>query len=144
MLHDQLPVQHFRPPAVPLVVLLIWLSLPAWAAQAALKAGPALVIDEPVFMAGRVAPDAVVEHDFVVRNEGTEELVIEDVSPDCGCTVAAFPPVLAPGQAGTINVKLEIYEFWAGQTLKKSATVYTNDPERQAARITIKAVVDER
>lgn len=37
---------------------------------------------------GRLLQGAVADHDFVLQTEGTEDLIIHQVKPTCGCTVA--------------------------------------------------------
>ena len=61
-------------------LLLFSFLIPAssWAAE---KAGPGMVIPEPVFDAGNVDQGTPIKHDFVVKNTGDAELRILDVDP---------------------------------------------------------------
>ncbi len=84
---------------------------------------------------GRVFERANYEYSFVVRNRGNADLVIEDVKPGCGCTVAKFDKIIAPGGEGKIELVLD------GQRVHgefaKTATVRTNDPDHPELTLTI-------
>jgi hypothetical protein len=84
---------------------------------------------------GEVFERAKYEYSFVVRNRGTADLVIEDVKPGCGCTVAKFDKVIPPGGEGKIELVLD-GERVNGE-FSKTAVVKTNDPEHPELTITI-------
>jgi hypothetical protein len=84
---------------------------------------------------GDVFERAKYEYSFVVRNRGTADLVIEDVKPGCGCTVAKFDKVIAPGGEGKIELVLD-GERVSGE-FSKTAIVKTNDPEHPELTLTI-------
>ncbi len=89
--------------------------------------GPRLEWEEKVFDFGTVKPTDVVRHDFIVANKGTETLLISDVQPTCGCTVAGtWDREIAPGKTGKIPVQFDPTNFEGKVT--KSITVITNDP----------------
>ena len=52
--------------------------------------GPRLVykVGEESHNFGRVMQGTVADHTFELKNDGTEELIIKQVKPTCGCTVA--------------------------------------------------------
>ena len=99
------------------------------------EAKPRLVIEEMIFDSGDVAPDTVMSHDFVVKNDGDAPLVIEDVRPGCGCSVADYDRTIAPGQTGRITISVSVYRDWAGQGVRKAAWVLTNDPLNPQIRL---------
>jgi hypothetical protein len=82
-----------------------------------------------------------VRHDFVVRNTGAAPLLISDVVPGCGCSVATFPSQVAPGGEGVITLVVDLYREWAGHDVNKSAVVLTNDPASPAVRLIMRATV---
>lgn len=84
---------------------------------------------------GEVFERAKYEYSFVVRNRGTADLIIEDVKPGCGCTVAKFDKVIAPGAEGKIDLVLD-GERVHGE-FAKTAVVKTNDPEHPELTLTI-------
>ncbi len=84
---------------------------------------------------GEVFERAKYEYSFTVRNRGTADLVIEDVKPACGCTVAKYDKVIAPGGEGKIELVLD-GERVHGE-FAKTAVVKTNDPEHPELTLTI-------
>ncbi|MBF0529373.1 MAG: DUF1573 domain-containing protein [Deltaproteobacteria bacterium] len=92
---------------------------------------PQLAVPEMSFDFGNVKPDTEVTHDFVMENKGKGELVIESVTPGCGCTVVTFDPKIQPGGTGKISLSIKIAPDWAGKEFVKKALVKTNDPEQR-------------
>ena len=56
---------------------------PAAAARA-----PRIAVEPPAFDFGSALPEKRSQKEFTLRNLGDEDLVIENVSTTCGCTVA--------------------------------------------------------
>lgn len=139
---------HSMPPAARFRALLVAGALAAglpFVAPAAQEAAPADAkpkahVAQPVHDAGTVAPGKEVIHDFVVENQGTAPLEITDVRPACGCTVAQFDRVIAPGASGKVHAVLDTSTF-AG-AISKGVTVLTNDPVRPSIQLTVKANVE--
>ena len=52
---------------------------------------------EPVADMGSVPKGEKVTHDFMIKNEGDADLMITNVQPACGCTVAEFDKVIKAG-----------------------------------------------
>jgi hypothetical protein len=75
-----------------------------------------------------------------LKNVGTQELLINEVKPSCGCT-AAMPEKskLAPGEATVVNVSLNIGSN-NGQ-LMKSINVSSNSQAEPAQTIVLKAFI---
>ncbi len=100
----------------------------------ALKHGGARVhLPEEVHDFGIVDPGAIsLEHEFVIENHGTTDLLLERSGSSCKCTVAELEePVIAPGSSGKVKV------IWnAGSELleefEQEAWLKTNDPNRDA------------
>lgn len=65
---------------------------------------------------------------FRLRNEGDMNLVIDEVNPSCGCTVAQFDKTIKPGEEGAVTLHLDT-EGIVGY-FRKTATVVTNDPDQ--------------
>lgn len=120
-------------------------SCPTFAAQptvtpTANPSGPRLVFAEKSFDFGTVKPSDVVRHDFIVSNFGTETLLISDVQPTCGCTVAGtWDREIAPGKTGKIPVQFDPTNFEG--TVTKSITVITNDPTQAHCTLEFQATV---
>ena len=69
----------------------------------------------------------VLTHTFPVRNTGTAPLKILRIQSNCGCTSSDYTKEIAPGEEGTITLLVDTAEISAG-FLRKTGTVYTNDP----------------
>ena len=77
-----------------------------------------------------------VSHEFEFINNGNGNLVIYDVTTQCGCTRPEFPknPV-APGKKG--KIKVTFLPQGRPGSLNKKITVYTNGkPAKTSLRIT--------
>jgi len=85
--------------------MLLWggLLLPARAAGAT----PQAVVGETAFDFGTIFEDRVLSHTFVIKNTGTATLRLEDVDPDCACTVASFDKTIPPGGQGEITLTIK-------------------------------------
>jgi len=107
---------------------------------------PSMEVPETTYDFGEVPEGTEVEHDFFVKNMGKGALQIEQVRPSCGCTVASFDQTIRPGGEGRIHLKLHLKGFQG--SVKKTATVFTNDPKESRAVLvlqgTIKAIVEIR
>jgi hypothetical protein len=107
-----------------------------------LLAAPSLQVDSIQFDAGQKPAGTTVKHDFIITNNGDEPLVIQQVIPSCGCTLASFDDFIAPGRTGKISVNVELYREWAGQEYIKSVTVVSNDPN-SPIRLSIRGTVGQ-
>lgn len=72
---------------------------------------------------------------FVVRNRGNADLVISDVKPGCGCTLANFDHVIAPGKEGRIELVVDGNKVH-GQ-FSKAAEVLSNDTDHPSISLSI-------
>lgn len=90
------------------------------------KKGPIIKTDEDTYNFGTIKQGEVVEHVFVVRNDGTDSLVISNTQSSCGCTTSMLDNSrLAPGQIG----KLKAVFNSAGKMghITKTIYIYSND-----------------
>lgn len=63
-------------------------------------------IDSTTQNLGTINKGAVVELTWKFKNVGTKPLVVQDVKPTCGCTIADKPEEpIAPGEQGVIKAK---------------------------------------
>lgn len=112
-------------------LVVLALALTAFAqetAQPAAKGKPKLVIvEKPEFDFGKVKEGTEVTHTFKIKNEGTAELVIINVSPACGCTASDFSKSIAPDAEGIVKLTVKT----AGMNGKTSryADLISNDPK---------------
>ena len=118
-------------------------SAPAFAREAKpadAAPGPRISIEPQSFDFGTALPNKTLTKEFVVKNFGNEDLLIERVSTTCGCTVAeGYSKVVKPGETTTLRVKLETRSY-SGRVERKVA-VKSNDPEKAVAEVTVVANV---
>jgi hypothetical protein len=75
---------------------------------------------------GKINQGQVVEIVWRLKNTGNKPLVIADVAPGCGCTLAEKPEEpIAPGQEGRIKAKYDSNNQSVGMQ-QKSVTVMAN------------------
>jgi hypothetical protein len=91
-------------------------------------AAPKLVVEEVKYYFGKVKQGEVVRHTFKIKNEGTAELLIHDVSPACGCTASDFSKKLAPGEEGKIT--LAVRTAGMNGKIERYAEVISNDTDQ--------------
>ena len=118
-----------------LILSLVVLGLAAF--PPAFAAAPRAVAVEPVIDVGGVSQGEEIVHSFAIRNDGDGPLEIAQVKPSCGCTVAEYDEVIAPGASGSVRVVLKTKEF--NGPIAKSVRVYTNDAENIQINLVIKA-----
>ena len=95
-------------------------------AVSAASEGPKAIFTEARFEFGQVMSGAVVERDFVVKNEGSEPLVIQKVAMTTPLLVTRHTQEVAPGAEGTIHFKLDTANV-AGK-FEGAIVVFLNDP----------------
>jgi hypothetical protein len=113
---------------------LAWGVLPIPAAGAS----PHATLRETAFDFGKIYEDRVLTHTFVVQNTGTSTLRIEDVDPDCACTVPNYDQTIPPGGQG--NITLTIKPFSVIHQFKKETKVSLNDPDQPLVHLTMTGV----
>jgi hypothetical protein len=109
-------------------------------AQGASGGKPKAVAAEPIKDIGFVAKGDKAAYDFAIRNEGDAPLQIQEVRAACGCTVADYDKVIAPGQTGKVRVSVDTTTF--SGAIAKGVTVFTNDPATPQMELTIRAQVE--
>lgn len=106
-------------------------------------AGPApkFRCDEPDYKFGEVWAMEKVEHTFIVHNDGQADLTIE-ARPTCGCTVAEYDKVIAPGGQGKVKTILSTGNYTTHY--KKVINVITNDPLKPNVPLSLEGDVKQR
>lgn len=94
---------------------------------------------EPIKDFDVIPKGEVIEHAFEIKNDGDAPLELTDVRPACGCTVARYDKVIAPGEVGRVSVAVKTDNF-AGP-INKSVAVFTNDSENPKLQLAVKAHV---
>lgn len=101
-----------------------------------------IVFEEDSHDFGDIFRGERVSHKFTFSNQGTGDLVIENVKTSCGCTAAApSNKTISPGTEAGIEVTFRS-DVFRGNT-RKTITVNSNDPDRPHYVLTIEANVLE-
>lgn len=99
-----------------------------------------LVIPETEYNFGEVSEGTVVEHQFVLKNQGNAPLSVERVVASCGCTAGTIDSnTIAPGEEGKLKVSFDTKGFF-GEKLK-TVRVYTNDSDTPMTVLSLKGVI---
>ncbi|MGQ9649285.1 MAG: DUF1573 domain-containing protein [Phycisphaerae bacterium] len=106
--------------------------------------GPKLRCDEMTFDFGETWSGTVVEHAYAIHNDGKSPLELLNVKTACGCTVADYDKVIAPGGQGKVTVKLTLGKAVQPQPVSRSVQVESNDPANKVIPLTIKGKVKPR
>lgn len=97
---------------------------------------PSALLSESAFDFGSVAQGSKVVREIEVRNAGSADLVIQRVSPSCGCTTTALTsPTVPPGKSEKIRISFDTSGFFGPK--KKTVTVATNDPDNSELVFTL-------
>src|SRR5690554_962959 len=100
---------------------------------------PKLTVDNQVHDFGDLNLNDRAEHTFIIKNEGTADLVILEARPSCGCTVPDnyTKTPIKPGETGIVPI---IFNATSAGTQTKTDTLTTNT-ETGSEVLTIKANV---
>lgn len=110
-------------------------------------------VGEEAHAFGRVMQGTIAEHTFELRNEGNEDLIIKQVKPTCGCTVAqvevendegvfvsyTFGDPITPNRRVSVPAKLHTKNKSGHQTTR--INVFSNDP-RGTIQLGLEADID--
>lgn len=103
---------------------------------------PVLKIPVSTFDMGKVGQHQDARKSITISNEGRSRLEIAAVQPNCECiTVTPSANELKPGDQATLEIVFNPRDRVGTQ--QKSITVYSNDPQNPAQRITFNAYVEE-
>lgn len=100
---------------------------------------PRAVFSELTHDAGLVEAGAEIAGAFKLKNKGSAPLIIEQVKPSCGCTLADYTSIIPPGKKGTVTLKTTSPIL--RPDLVTTAWVYTNDPDHRQVLLTLKGTV---
>jgi hypothetical protein len=100
--------------------------------------------DHAEYNFGNVPPKTKVTHEFPVRNDGADTLVITKVKAGCGCTTSkAGGTVIPPGATSYVDLTYRSSSTtkYVGVQTKK-AKIYSNDSTNPMTEIAIKASIN--
>jgi Protein of unknown function (DUF1573) len=122
-----------------------FLLLPAGAEEAKKAAdpdakGPRISVEPPSFDFGKAVQNKTLSKEFSIKNYGTEDLVIENVSTTCGCTAALLDSkVVKPGGTTPLRVTLETRTY-SGKVERK-ILIRSNDAATNLLAVKVEAMV---
>lgn len=100
--------------------------------------GPVIECAEPKIEFGKLYSEDARTHDFVIENRGTEELEINDVQVQCGCTTHVLDKrKISPGERATLKLG---FQPPAEGAIEKHVFLYSNDSYRTPLVLTITAI----
>ncbi|HTD93103.1 MAG TPA: DUF1573 domain-containing protein [Chitinophagaceae bacterium] len=89
-------------------------------------------LDSTVKELGKVKEGQVVEVSYRFKNTGDRNLIIQNVSASCGCTVPEKPDKpFAPGEEGTVRAKFDSKGRPHGEARKEVYVNANTKPEQQ-------------
>ncbi len=104
--------------------------------------GPRFSIEPAAFDFGKAEQKKTLSKEFSIHNYGTEDLVIENVSTTCGCTVAeGYAKLIKPGGSTPLRVSLETRTYRG--KVERKVLIRTNDPSAKVAELKVEATVAE-
>lgn len=119
----------------------LWLTtgtVPAWGgdrvgpsgdlAGQSLVEAPVAVVPEAAFHFGETIEGTVVEHAFVIQNQGNAPLAVLGVETGCGCTNVLRPDPIAPGTSGQLIVHVDTWGY-GDEMFDTTVTASTNAPD---------------
>lgn len=133
-------LMHSRALAVTLIMVVCCFEEGAAGQEAGLTNRPAIVCLNPMLDFGAVYDDAVVQHSYVLTNQGTRKVKLTGVRASCGCTsVKLAADALAPGQATTMEAVIN----FKGRRGRQVKSIYaeTDDPAAKLIRVEFSGVV---
>jgi len=113
---------------------------PASPKPSAAPVGPRIAIEPASFDFGTALPHKTLNKDFVIKNFGGAELVIESISTTCGCTIGQMETRnLKPGVAVPLRVSLETRSY--SGIVQRSVLIRSNDPTKALLEVKVQANV---
>lgn len=102
---------------------------------------PKIEFAQTDFDFGAIKQGEMVAHRFVFKNNGNGDLLIKNVVPGCGCTVASYPhDAVHPGEESFIEATFNS-EGYRGLIVKDVQVFSNSEPAR--IKLTISAAVEE-
>ncbi len=125
-----------KKPALICAATALFLSLSLYVAPFASAAQPKVVITPMNFDFGTIDEGVKSKATFTIKNDGDAPLVIYDVRPTCGCTIANLSTkTIAPGKTATLAA---VYNSMnASGEVRKFITVSTNDVKTGSGVLTL-------
>ncbi len=103
--------------------------------------GAKIMFTEEEYDFGKIKEGDVVEHIFSFTNAGNDTLIIAQVRASCGCTAALLSASRIPPK-GKGEIKTTFKSKGRAGKQKKTLTVFSNDPESPAKKLSFRADIE--
>jgi hypothetical protein len=104
------------------------------------EAAPRIAVEPASFDFGKAVQNKTLSKEFSIKNYGTADLVIENVTTTCGCTVTQLDTkVVKPGATTPLRVALETRT--ASGRIQRSVMIRSNDPKTALLELKVEATV---
>jgi hypothetical protein len=102
--------------------------------------GPRIAVEPTTFDFGSALQQKTLNKEFMIRNFGGADLVIEGISTTCGCTIGQMETrTLKPGMAVPLRVSLETRSY--SGVVQRSVLIRSNDPVKAVLEVKVQANV---
>ncbi len=105
---------------------------------------PRIVVPQRFFDFGSVSSASVLQHSFLIINDGPAPLTISRAYTTCGCTLAELTSSVIPaGKAARVTITFDpgMHPDAIGTTIRRALIVENNDPLNPRIEIWIQADV---
>jgi hypothetical protein len=105
---------------------------------------PDVVVEPANRDLGSVGAKDVVNVDYIVVNQGDQDLVIDNVVTSCGCTTAVLSHnIIPPGHRADLAVRFDAgyHEIKPGEEVVRVVWLLTNDPDTPVAEARLTATI---
>jgi Protein of unknown function (DUF1573) len=121
-------------------VTALFLTFSFCATASAEQAQPKVEITPAIFNLGTIDEGVKAKATFTIKNAGNADLIIYDVRPTCGCTIANLSSkILAPGKTATLQAFYN--SQYASGLIRKYINVQTNDVKTGNISLVLTATV---
>jgi hypothetical protein len=104
---------------------------------------PKIEITPMTYDFGTISDDVKNNATFTIKNTGKADLVIYDVKPTCGCTVANLTSKkIAPGATSRLDAVYDSHN--ANGQVRRFINIRTNDPVAETVSLGLSAVVNPK
>jgi len=112
-----------------LIILTIFILITLFLSGCSKPNPPRIVLSEESCYYGEVTPDERPTHDFIIKNEGEEKLIIESVYSSCPCAILDLAEnEILPGKETILKTTFDPTGY-EGE-VSKLITLTSNDPEK--------------
>ncbi|TWU22527.1 hypothetical protein Pla52o_35860 [Novipirellula galeiformis] len=114
-------------------------------AEAKLGKNPIAKLEQSEYDFGLLAPGtAGAKHDFLIHNEGQDDLVLSSVGSSCKCTVATIEDrIVPPGESRPVTLVWNVGEDLSDE-YEQTALIETNDPSKPRIELKVRGRVRSR